>query len=127
MNCINYIRNIESVFANVDEEEILPYMDKIINGANNAIDVLTYSRINAIGYCNLTPFQQITVSECAFEIAKFLLENREILDTPLSSYSINGVSMQFKFNQTVHCSNGVVVPESTYRKLMSTNLCYGGI
>lgn len=125
MNC--YIQDIERVFTNVDEEEILPYRDKIINGANNAIDVLTYSRINAIGFENLTPFQQRIVSECAFEIAEFLLENREILDTPLSSYSINGVSMQFKFNQTVHCSNGVVVPEITYRKLMSTNLCYGGL
>lgn len=125
MNC--YIQDIERVFTNVDEEEILPYRDKIINGANNAIDVLTYSRINAIGFENLTPFQQRIVSECAFEIAEFLLENREILDTPLSSYSINGVSMQFKFNQTVHCSNGVVVPETTYRKIMSTNLCYGGL
>lgn len=125
MNC--YIQDIERVFTNVDEEEILPYRDKIINSANSAIDVLTYSRINAIGFENLTEFQQRIVSECAFEIARFLLENREILDTPLSSYSINGVSMQFKFNQTVHCSNGVVVPESTYRKLMSTNLCYGGL
>lgn len=125
MNC--YIQDIERVFTNVDEEEILPYRDKIINGANNAIDVLTYSRINAIGFENLTPFQQRILSECAFEIAEFLLENREILDTPLSSYSINGVSMQFKFNQTVHCSNGVVVPETTYRKIMSTNLCYGGL
>ena len=124
---MNYIQDIESVFVNVNEEEILPYRNKIINGANNAIDILTYSRINAIGFENLTPFQKRIVCECAFETALFLLENREFLDTPLSSYSINGVSMQFKFNQTVHCSNGVVVPESTYRKLMSTNLCYGGL
>lgn len=124
---MNYIRNIEYVFRNVDEEEILPYRDKIINNANNAIDILTYSRINAIGFENLTAFQQRIVSECASEIAEFLIDNREILDTPLSAYSINGVSMQFKFNQTVHCSNGIVIPEMTYKKLMSTNLCYGGL
>lgn len=127
MNYTNYIQNVESVFAHIEGEETIRYRDKIINGANNAIDVLTYSRIHAIGFENLTAFQQRIVGECAAEIAAFLLENREILDSPLSAYSINGVSMQFKFNQTVHCSNGVVVPETTYRKLMSTNLCYGGL
>ncbi len=126
---MNYLRSqdleILSVFA--DSEGFLKYLDKIIRTADNTIDILTYSRINAIGFENLTPFQQRIIRECAFETAQFLLENNEILDTPLSSYSINGVSMQFQFNQTVHCSNGVIMPETTYRKLMSTNLCYGGI
>lgn len=99
----------------------------IISKTDSAIDVLTYSRINAIGFENLTEFQQRIVNECAVEIAKFILENKEIFDTPLSAYSINGVSMQFNFNKTVHCSNGVIVPETAYRKLMSTNLCYGGL
>ena len=109
--------------GNIPAEEL----DSFLHKASRQIDSLTFNRIVGIGFNNLTEFQQRIVSECAFEIARFLLENREILDTPLSSYSINGVSMQFKFNQTVHCSNGVVVPEMTYRKLMSTNLCYGGI
>lgn len=99
----------------------------IISKTDSAIDVLTYSRINAIGFENLTEFQQRIINECAFEIAQFFLDNKDVLDMPLSAYSINGVSMQFNFNKTVHCSNGVIVPETAYRKLMSTNLCYGGL
>ena len=116
---MSYLTNEQVTALSLPEDVVLK--------TDSAIDILTYSRINAKGFENLTAFQQRVISECAFEIAKFLLENREILDTPLSSYSINGVSMQFKFNQTVHFSNGVVVPETTYRKLMSTNLCYGGL
>lgn len=119
--------DLEKLSLFVSAEEFLLYRQKIIDNTNNAIDVLTYSRIPAVGFWNLTPFQQKIINECAYEIACFLLENREILDTPLTSYSINGVSMQFQFNQAIYSGNGVVIPKVTYKKLMSTGLCYGGL
>lgn len=115
-----------SYLTNAQIEE-LNLSGDIVSKTDSSIDVLTYSRINAIGFENLTEFQQRIVNECAVEIAQFFLDNKDVLDVPLSAYSINGVSMQFNFNKTVHCSNGVIVPETTYRKLMSTNLCYGGL
>ena len=119
-----------SYLTNAQAKELaeeLALSEYIVSRTNSAIDILTYSRINAIGFENLTEFQQRIINECAFEIAQFFLDNKDVLDMPLSAYSINGVSMQFNFNKTVHCSNGVIVPETAYRKLMSTNLCYGGI
>lgn len=104
----------------------LSLSEDIISKTDSAIDILTYSRINAIGFENLTAFQQRIVSECASEIAEFLIDNREILDTPLSAYNINGVSMQFNFNEAVYHKNGVIIPKITYRKLLLTDLCRGG-
>lgn len=119
-----------SYLTNAQVEELaeeLALSEYIVSRTDSAIDILTYSRINAIGFENLTEFQQRIINECAFEIAQFFLDNKDVLDMSLSAYSINGVSMQFNFNKTVHCSNGVIVPETSYRKLMSTNLCYGGL
>lgn len=101
--------------------------EEVVARTDSAIDILTYSRINAIGFENLTAFQQRIVKECAVEIAKFLLENKDVLDMPLSEYSINGVSMQFSFNEAVYYRNGVIIPKVTYKKLLLTNLCHGGL
>ena len=115
---MSYLTNEQVTALSLPEDVVLK--------TDSAIDILTYSRINAIGFENLTEFQQRIVSECAFEIARFLLENREILDTPLSSYSINGVSMQFNFNEAVYHKDGVVIPKIVYKKLLLTDLCRGG-
>ena len=95
--------------------------------ASKNIDTLTYCRINAIGWDNLTDFQRDAITEVCCDIVQFVDENRELLDTPLSSYSVNGVSTQFKFNPTVFVGRGVVMRQSTYGMLMSTGLCYGGL
>ena len=100
--------------------------EEVVARTDSAIDILTYSRINAVGFENLTAFQQRIIRECAVEIAKFFLENRDVLDIPLSSYSINGVAMQFNFNEAVYYRNGVIIPKITYRKLLLTDLCRGG-
>ena len=93
---MNYLRSqdleILSVFA--DSEGFLKYLDKIIRTADNTIDILTYSRINAIGFENLTPFQQRIIRECAFETAQFLLENNEILDKSLLTPLKNATSVE---------------------------------
>ena len=100
--------------------------EEVISKTDSAIDILTYSRINAIGFENLTAFQQGIIRECAAEIAKFFLENKDVLDMPLTAYNINGVSMQFNFNEAVYHKGGVIIPKITYKKLLLTDLCRGG-
>ena len=50
----------------------LSLSEDVVSRTDSAIDILTYSRINAVGFENLTAFQQRIVSECASEIAGFL-------------------------------------------------------
>lgn len=99
----------------------------LVKKASRTIDILTYNRIFARGFNSLTALQQKTVTECCCEIIQFYDENSDTLDSVLNSYSINGVSMQFNFNSAVYQRNGVVIRASTYSRLMSTGLCYGGI
>ena len=99
---------------------------KLIYRAEKMIDVITHNRIHAVGWENLTPHQQNTIRECAVEIIQFLYENKDMIETPLASYSVNGVSMQFMFNSTVYSQGGVIMPLTTYARLMSTGLCYAG-
>lgn len=119
-------RDAESYFAGVDDEEFLRCKDDLIYKAKTMIDTLTHNRVKIIGWDNLTEFQRFTLKECLLEIVLFLYENKDLLETPLSSYSINGVSMQFKFNPTVFCQGGVIMNQTTYMRLVSTGLCYAG-
>ena len=95
--------------------------------ASHNIDTLTYNRIIGTGWDNLTPYQQEVITECCCELIQFTNENADMLDGVLNSYAINGVSMQFDFNTSVRRVNGVIIRSSTYGRLMSTGLCYGGI
>ncbi|MBQ8132919.1 MAG: hypothetical protein IJ192_00670 [Clostridia bacterium] len=101
--------------------------EQLVRRASRNIDILTYCRINGIGWDNLTDFQRDTITEACCDMVQFMSENGDLLDTPLNSYSINGVSMQFQFNPTVYCSKGVIMRQNTYSMLMSTGLCYGGL
>lgn len=100
--------------------------DRLAARASRDIDTVTHCRINGIGWDSLTEFQHEAISEACCDIVHFVDENRDLLDVPLSSYSVNGVSMQFKFNPTIYSSGGTVMPLSTYSRLLSTGLCYAG-
>ena len=101
--------------------------DRFAESASINIDILTFNRIVSTGWENLTDYQRSTIIECTCEIIQFMDDNIDVLDSVLSSYSINGVSMQFKFNPTIFIQNGIVMRQSTYGQLMSTGLCYRGI
>lgn len=100
---------------------------KLAERVSRIIDTLTYNRIVRQGFNNLTEYQRKTVIECCCEIVQFYEENGDMLDTVFNSYSINGVSMQFDFKAAVSEKSGVIIRTSTYSRLMSTGLCYGGL
>lgn len=100
--------------------------EHLVAKASRDIDTLTHCRINGIGWDSLTEFQREAVTEVCCDIVQFMDENRELLNTPLSSYNINGVSMQFSFNPTVFVQDGIIMRQSTYGRLVSTGLCYAG-
>lgn len=87
------------------------------------IDSLTFNRIRAKGFDNLTEFQKDTIREVICQQADFEYENAEYIDSILSSYSINGVSMNFGENWNVHIENGVAMKKDIYSILKQTGLC----
>ncbi len=92
--------------------------------ASRHIDTLTFNRIVDAGFGSLTEFQREIVKEVCCRQAAFETENADLLDSTLSSYSINGVSMQFGGDgSNVYVENGVAMMRSTYALLKQTGLC----
>lgn len=91
--------------------------------ASRHIDSLTYNRIVQAGFENLTEFQQGIIKEVCCKQAQFEVENADIVDSVLSSYSINGVSMGFGAGWNIVTQNGVAMRRDVYSLLEQTGLC----
>lgn len=101
-----------------NKDDITKYLKK----ACLDIDTLTFNRIVARGFENLTTFQQNIIKDVLCEHAEFLFENSDLLDSVLSSYSINGVSMSFENSENIKIIDGVVMKQSLYQHLGQTGL-----
>lgn len=65
-------------------------LGRMLIQASRHIDSLTFNRIVAKGFDNLTVFQQDIIKEVICRQADFEYENADIIDTVLQGYSING-------------------------------------
>ena len=101
-----------------DEDDI----EKMLSSASRHIDTLTFNRIVEIGFDNLTEFQQEIISEAICSLADFEYENQDLLSSPFTSYSINGVSASFGEAWNVEIQNGIAIPKSVYSLLSQTGL-----
>lgn len=101
--------------------------ERLAYKASRIIDTLTYNRIVGQGFDNLTDYQRGAITDCCCEIIQFYDDNVDILENVLSSYAINGVSMQFDYNSGVCVVNGCVLRKNTYSRLMTTGFCYAGV
>ena len=97
-------------------------IEKKLKEASQHIDTLTYNRIVGRKFENLTKFQQEIIKEVVCRLADFEYENEDILQTTLSSYSINGVSMGFDKSWNVEIQNGIAIPKKDYSLLSQTGL-----
>lgn len=102
----------------IPESEI----EKKLEEASMHIDTLTYNRIVARKFEKLTKFQQNIIQKVVCKLADFEYENADVLQTTLSSYSINGVSMNFEKSWNVQIQNGVAIPKDYYCLLAQTGL-----
>ena len=91
--------------------------------ASRHIDSLTYNRIVSKGFSNLSVFQQEIVKEVVCVQAEFEYENKEELESLISSYSVNGVSMTIQPGWNLFEDKGVAMQGSTYSLLEQTGLC----
>lgn len=101
-------------------EEELTYQ---LNKASRQIDTLTFCRIREIGFERLTAFQQDQIRYVTCLLADFIYENKDELESMLSSYGINGVSMTFSNGVNVTKVQGVMIRTDIYAELEKTGLC----
>lgn len=98
--------------------------EKAIFTASRHIDSMTFNRIVGKGFDNLTEFQQDIIRQVVCKQADFEKENEPLINSILSSYSLNGVSMGINTNGwNVTVKNGVVMHADTYSILEQTGLC----
>lgn len=98
-------------------------LGRMLKTASRHIDALTYNRIIGQGFFCLTEFQQDIIKEVCCLQADFEYENADMIDTVISAYSLNGVSVQFENTWNVMISNGVAMKKDTYQLLQQTGLC----
>ena len=92
--------------------------------ASRHIDTLTFNRIVAKGFENLTEFQKDVIRLVVCNQVDFEAENESLINSILSSYSINGVSMGINtggWNVTIQ--DGVIMRADNYAMLEQTGLC----
>lgn len=114
----------KNYYLNTYKGTIIPE-DKIeekLEEASMHIDTLTFNRIVKIGFNNLTQFQQEIISKVICKLADFEYENQDLLKTPFSSYSINGVSANFGTSWNIQVQNGVAISKDDYALLSQTGL-----
>ena len=101
-------------------------LNKHLTEASRNIDTLTFNRIVKIGFDKLTDFQKELVKEVCCKQAEFLYNNADAINSILSAYSINGVSMQFGTGFNVVVEGGVPTQSTVYSLLEQTGLCWRG-
>lgn len=89
--------------------------------ASDAVDALCYGRIRKVGFDNLTKFQQEKVKKAVCLHVSFLSTYGELLNSPLSSYGINGVSMSFDAAKVVTQGN-VTTNQAVMQQLRQSGL-----
>lgn len=103
----------------IDEEQI----EKQLTTAGRQIDTLTYCRIRGMGFENLTEFQKDQIRHVNCLLADFIYENKDELESMLSSYGINGVSMTFSNGINVTKVQNIIIRTDIYAELVKTGLC----
>lgn len=98
-------------------------IERSLRQASRHIDSLTYNRIASKGFSNLTNFQQEIIREVVCVQAEFEYGNREELESLISSYSVNGVSMTIQPGWNLFTDKGVAMQKFTYSLLEQTGLC----
>jgi hypothetical protein len=102
-------------------------LDQQLAAASDDIDALTFNRIGGdSGLLLLTLFQQEKIQRATCLQADFRHDYADLISNPLSSYGINGVSMQW--DKSVLIKQGdVFTTNAALSLLRQTGLTYRGV
>ena len=98
----------------LSEVSINPKLER----ASDQIDTLTYNRINAKGFDNLTEFQKDKIKKSICIHAEFIEQYGSYIDMPLSGFSAGSTSVSFNANKV----NGITTTQEVLNYLKQTGL-----
>lgn len=115
-------------YAALSRDHAIPEgdLELALEDAERDIDSLTFCRVRAAGIDALTDFQRDLVKLAVVRQADFRAQYSELLDNPLASYSINGVSMSWD-KGAAQCVDGVYTAPPIMALLRQTGLTYRGV
>lgn len=70
-------------------------LEKALSRASDQIDRLTYNRIVARGFDNLTDFQKLNVTKAVCEQADYTYQFGDYLALPMAGFGAGSISMSF--------------------------------
>lgn len=102
----------------IPQNEIMLYLE----AASSDVDSMTFNRITACGFDNLTDFQKEKVRSAVCRQAAFRYENTELFESAIQSYSINGVSVTYDKSRIMNIS-GVMTAPVIFAEIKQSGLC----
>ncbi|BBI32363.1 head-tail connector protein [Cohnella abietis] len=99
-------------------------LDSALSRASDQLDSLTYNRIVARGFDDLSPFQQLNVTKAVCQQADFWYKYGDFLNMPLAGYSAGSVSLSFK---AIQGAGGIQTTENVVNLLKPTGLTNRGL
>lgn len=99
---------------------------RYLTEASVMVDTLTFNRIVAQGFDNLTTFQKGIVQDVVCKQSDFLEANADAIASVIDSYAINGVSMKFGAGLNFTVENGIPTLSSILEELKQTGLTWRG-
>lgn len=111
-------------YERLSSERAVPadQLEQALAAAERDIHALTYERSAG----ELTAFQLGIVQQCIVDQADFRTQYAAMLENPLASYGINGVSMSWDTNK-VTCRGGVYTSTRIEAQLLRSGLLYRGV
>ena len=113
---------VDAVYYNNTYKDIVipaEELERQLNQAEDHIDSLTFNRIPALGFDNLTDFQQENIRKAVCKQADFIYEYGDYLTMPIGGYSAGSVSLSFK---AVESGGGIKTSDDVINLLKSTGL-----
>lgn len=104
VNCEDFLKMFPN--SSIPQNEIMIYLE----AASSDVDSMTFNRITACGFDNLTAFQKEKVRSAVCRQAAFRYENAELFESAIQSYSINGVSVTYDKSRILNIGDTVTSP-----------------
>ena len=92
--------------------------DHKLQRASDQIDTLTFNRIRAKGFANLTDFQKDRIKKAICIHAEFMEQYGDYINMPLSGFSAGSISVNFSAQKV----NGITTTQEVLNYLNQTGL-----
>lgn len=92
--------------------------EKRLERASDQVDSLTFNRIRAKGFDNLTEFQKDRIKKAVCIHAEFMEQYGDYINMPLSGFSAGSISVNFSAQKV----NGITTTQEVLNYLNQTGL-----